>query len=371
MDVAPLFRRSTTRSALIGALIVCLALGVSAFVPGAARSAPASRCAASAGKNRVAASPGAALLGLSSSDLTRELTAARDAGVWSVRFDVDWSRIEPTRGARTWAATDRVVQAISGLGMCPMGVIGYTPTWAADSADGPTDSHFHPRDPQVFAAFVADAAYRYRNSIATWEIWNEPNTANFFKPSPNASTYGKLLAASYRAVKSVSTGLSVISGGMAPAVDNGRDIAPITFLKGLYANGFRTAFDAVGMHPYTYPAMPDDPTTRSWSAAQQMWDMHDVIVAGGDTGKLIWMTEFGAPTGTSSVAVSDAAQAQTVRTVLQAGRDVAWLGPAFVYSIRDAGTDLTDPEQNFGLLHRDFSPKPAYTVVKQFGVGSV
>jgi hypothetical protein len=94
--------------------------------------------------------------------------------------------------------------------------------------------------------------------------------------------------------------------------------------------------------------------------------MHDVMIDGGDARKPIWITECGAPTGTAPVAVSEETQAQTVRIMLRAARDVAWLGPAFVYSIRDSGTDRSDPEQNFGILRRDFSPKPAYSVVRGF-----
>ena len=118
------------------------------------------------------------------------------------------------------------------------------------------------------------------------------------------------------------------------------------------------------MHPYTYPALPTDPTTASWSAFQQLTPMRAVMVAGGDTAKLIWLTEFGAPTGTDPTSVTEAFQAQTISVVLQTARDTAWLGPAFLYNIRDSGTDLTDREQNFGMLKRDFTPKAGYAALQ-------
>ena len=98
--------------------------------------------------------------------------------------------------------------------------------------------------------------------------------------------------------------------------------------------------------------------------------MRDIIVPSGDIAKRIWLTEFGAPTGTARVAVTEDVQAQTASIVLLVARVVEWFGPAFVYSIRDAGTDQADFEQNFGILRRDFTPKQAYGTVSQLGWSS-
>jgi hypothetical protein len=79
----------------------------------------------------------------------------------------------------------------------------------------------------------------------------------------------------------------------------------------------------------------------------------------GDGRKKIWITEFGAPTGSGPYAVSDEAQATAV---LQARRQVQkwdWAGPLIYYELVDGGTDPTDVEQNFGVLRVDLSPKPA------------
>jgi hypothetical protein len=312
------------------------------------------------------ASPGAGFLYLSNSDQAAEVDAAKKAGIRTVRIDVDWSAIETSPGVFNWSSTDRAMAAVASAGMCPLGLIGFTPKWATNPADNATDSHYRPKDPARYGQFVRTAALRYRSTVSAWEIWNEPNTLNFFKPTTDAAYYTQLLKAGYAAVKGVNSTLGVISAGMAPATDNGRDIAPLTFLAGMYDAGARGSFDAVGMHPYTYPYLPNDPSTSSFSAAQQMWPMHDIMVNRGDGAKRIWMTEFGAPTGTSPRAVTPQTQADTVRIVLDAAKGTSWLGPAYVYSIRDAGSDLTDPEQNFGLLHRDFAPKPAYQVMASY-----
>jgi polysaccharide biosynthesis protein PslG len=358
------FPRSRSPIAVIS---VCLTI-IGCTVVGAAPAFAATRnCTPTDFKGRIGASQGGSLMSLNDQDLDRTLTAARTAGVWALRVDVDWSVIERTRGKQDWANTDRVISAIIAHGICPHALVTYTPLWAADPADQPNSPYFRPKDPNLFAAFARTAATRYRNRIFLWEIWNEPNIVNFYRPKPDVVAYAKLLAASYTAIKSVNPAVGVISGGFAPAVDNGSDIAPITFLRQMYQVGANRYLDAVGMHPYCYPALPNDPSTSSWNAAQQMWPMHDIMNAAGEGWKTIWMTEAGAPTGTAPVAVTEQVQAQTFQILMQAANDVQWLGPAYVYSIRDAGTNPADIEQNFGIVRYDYTPKAAYAVVRQFG----
>ncbi|OMC29665.1 hypothetical protein A5740_17280 [Mycobacterium sp. GA-1841] len=363
--------RSKSRKWLwIGLILLCGLTLVAGLLTVRTCAAKTADCAPAAAKGRVGGSDGAGMLTMSDEDLARELSAARDAGMWSIRVDFDWSRIEPVPGQRDWSTTDRVVEAVLRFGMCPLGLVGYAPPWAVSPALRAPDGHARPADPAQFAEFAAAAARRYLDSVSVWEVWNEPNTESFFKPVPDAGAYGQLLALTYPAIKAVDNDLWVLSGGLAPAHDHGDDIAPLTFLSALYANGQNRYFDAVAMHPYSYPELPDAPDTVEWNAAQQMWKLRDVMIAGGDSAKSIWITECGAPTGTSDVAVSEAEQAQTLRIVLQAAREVPWIGPTFVYSIRDAGEDLSDPEQNFGILQYDFAPKQAYRVVAEFGTSA-
>jgi polysaccharide biosynthesis protein PslG len=198
-------------------------------------------------------------------------------------------------------------------------------------------------------------------------VWNEPNTVNYFHPRPDAIRYGMLLAATYRAIKAVEPDATVLSGGLAPAEDNGKDIAPLSFLRSMYSTGANRYFDAFAIHPYTYPALPNDPSTSEWNTAQRMWQMRDVMVAGGDAGKSVWITECGAPTGTGRRAVSEQLQAETLRMILATAENTPWIAGAYVYSMRDSGTDLGDIEQNFGILKHDFTAKAAYDVVTKFG----
>ncbi|MGA9869675.1 MAG: endo-1,4-beta-xylanase [Rhodococcus sp. (in: high G+C Gram-positive bacteria)] len=337
-------------------------------MPSAVNAAPVTadgRCSGMSAAPRIGGSPGASLGALSDADLARELGLARDAGMFGVRVDIDWSIIEPTRGRFNWANTDRVLNAIVAHGMCPLGIIGYTPQWArVPAASG--DSHSRPADPNVFANFVGTVVQRYRAKMNLWEVWNEPNIVGFFKPAPDVTAYSLLLRAAYQKIKQLQPASTVLSGGLAPATNNGTNIDPTTYLSEMYRLGANRYFDAFNLHPYTYPALPNDPSTAEWNTAMKLWPMRDIMVAGRDSAKQIWLTEFGAPTGTAPNAVTEQVQADTVGIIMDAVLGNSWIGPAYVYSTRDSGTNLADPEQNFGLLRRDFSPKSAYTRVADF-----
>lgn len=350
---------------------LAVSLTLASVFPATAAAAPVTsdgRCSGMSSAPRVGSSPGATLGGLSAVDLDRELTLARDAGMFSVRVDMDWSMIEPVRGRFDWTTTDRVFDAIVSHGMCPLGIIGYTPRWAR-VPEAIDDSHSRPANPDTYAAFAKTVVQRYRDRTNLWEIWNEPNIVGFFKPAPDVAAYSALLRAGYRAVKQMQPNSTVLSGGLAPAVNNGTDIDPTTYLSEMYRLGANQYFDAFNLHPYTYPALPNDPSTADWNTAMKLWPMRDIMIAGGDSAKQIWLTEFGAPTGTAPNAVTEQVQSDTVGIILDAVLGNSWIGPAYVYSLRDAGTNAADPEQNFGLLRRDFSPKIAYGKVVDFTTG--
>lgn len=362
-------RASLSVVPMLVTLAISVVLVVSAAVlPAVARADPATsdgRCSSVSSGPRIGVSPGATIGSISDADLDHELNLARDAGAFSVRLDIDWSTIESARGRFNWANTDRVINAVVAHGMCPLGIIGYTPQWARVLAAA-GDSHSRPANPDTYAAFVGTVVQRYRDRMNLWEVWNEPNIVGFFKPKPDPTAYSLMLRAAYRAIKAAQPDSTVLSGGLAPAVDNGTNIAPKTFLSAMYNVGGNQYFDAFNIHPYTYPYLPNDPSTSDWSTAQAMWPMRDIMIAGGDSAKQMWITEFGAPTGTASNAVTEQVQSDTIGIVMDAVLGNAWLGPAFVYSLRDAGTNAADPEQNFGLLRRDFSPKLAYGRVDSF-----
>ena len=182
---------------------------------------------------------------------------------------------------------------------------------------------------------------------------------------PNVARYAQLLKLAYEALKSADPSARVLSGGLSPHGFYGQideeGMNPLTFLERMYTAGARRSFDALAWHPFNFPYGFG---FAKWSAWSQMTrttpSARSILREHGDGAKKIWATEFGFPTGSTSRDVSEAKQAQLLKKSLNELVRRSWAGPAFVYSYRDSGMNDRNVEQNFGVVHYDYSPKPAY-----------
>lgn len=309
--------------------------------------------------SHVGFSPGAEILWASPADQARELDLMAATGAHWIRIDFPWPSVEPSRGSWNWAPFDAIVQAAHQRGMEIVGLAGYAPAWAATT--GPVTQP--PVDAAAYGAFVGALAARYGPlGVHVWELWNEPNLRGAWGATPNATAYTALLKTGAAAARAADPLARILSGGLAPATDagDGSEVSPVTFVKGIYSAGGGPSLDAVAMHPYSYPALPRDPSTASWNTYERLPLIYDVMATNGDGSKQIWLTEFGAPTGTATGAVSLTLQATMAREGLLGMAGWSWAGPVFWYAARDRGTDAADREANFGLVRHDFTKKPAF-----------
>ena len=312
-------------------------------------------------------STGGAIQNEDATTLGRDLDGIAGTRTRWVRVDINWAQIQGGGpSSYYWAAVDRVVQGATARGIKVLGTILYTPAWARPSG---TSASYGP-DPSQYAAFAATAARHYAAmGVHAYEIWNEPNNVAFWTPKPDPAAYTRMLKAAYAAIKGADAQATVVTGGTAPEPSDGTQVAPVDFLRGIYANGGGGSFDAVGHHPYCFPAYAGDP--QSWSAWYQMYgtspSLRSVMVANGDGAKKIWATEFGAPTNgpSGSQYVSEATQAQMLTGAYQLYSTYDWGGPLFFYQGRDQGTSTNSNENFFGFLRADFSAKPSYTAYQQ------
>jgi hypothetical protein len=102
--------------------------------------------------------------------------------------------------------------------------------------------------------------------------------------------------------------------------------------------------------------------------AQTTPSARSLMLGRGDGAQQIWAREFGAPTGTTTRDVSEASQAKLVTDSYTQLKSWSWAGPGLFYSYHDNGTNTTDVEQNFGIVHYDWTPKLAYTAYQAAAV---
>jgi hypothetical protein len=197
--------------------------------------------------------------------------------------------------------------------------------------------------------------------VHTYEIWNEPNHSFFWPSGINAADYGDLLKHAATAIRSVDSSSKIVLGGLSKN-DAG-------YLSQLYSLGFRKYFDIVAVHPYTGGVSPKLCWNKNGKPAPDAFcgirTVRDVMVANYDSAKPIWLTEFGVSTAPVTYGVSEAAQAQYLQDATDMLREsYPYVEQAFYFSLRNIADHPLDLAGNSGLLHRDFSPKPAWATFK-------
>jgi hypothetical protein len=288
---------------------------------------------------------------VSEMQMDQELDALARAGANSVRVDVTWSALEPEPGQYSpsyLSRMDEFFAAAQALGLKVVATVAATPSWA--SAGGAW--YDAPSDPSTFGQVAQFITSRYGPDLAAVEAWNEPNhPGNLVAPDGDlAGTYAAMLKAFYSGAKAGDPNVPVLAGALA--------YADVPFLQQLYADGIQGHYDGLSVHPYADGAAPSN-TTVTHSFIGQIQALHSAQLAAGDHTP-IWVTEFGWPVGTSAGANTEAQQADYVQQAFQLVNSYSYVQAALVYQLRDMATDPANPEDNFGLLTEDFTPRPAY-----------
>ncbi len=320
---------------------------------------------------------GDTLIWMNKAQIVNELNTIKQLGVGWIRIDLDWNDIQPDRADQYgWYNFDQIVSAANARGIKVLPIIAYTPPWARPS-NCTESEQCAPASDNQFAKFAQTAAERYSaKGIHTWEIWNEPNLGGSWKPTPDPKSYAELLKTTYSAIKHADKHATVVSGGLGPLDGVPVSVNQLDFLAAMYADGARPYFDALGYHPYSFPAPPSYVVNwSSWSMMSALpRSLRSIMAANHDSRKQIWITEFGAPTnGRRAVAtsnnynfsaspdhVSEAFQSETLKQAIGQFKKTSWLGAFFWYDYQDLGTSRDTNENFFGLIKHDGVKKPAF-----------
>lgn len=294
------------------------------------------------------------------------------SGIGSIRQPFSWHEIERTEGTWTWRSHDQFVADTARRGIEVLPILFGAPDFAARAnPDGTRDGGFYPpADNARFADFAARVVRRYGRDgefwkaypsvpyrpITSWEVWNEPNGSEFWRTGVDGADYARLLIAASGAIKAVDPAAFVVSGGL-PSMGGDHDaIRP--YLDAMYRAGAGPAMDAVGLHPYA-------PTPARM--LDIVWGARQVMNRYGDTGKKLWLTEYGYPTGGPFSDYTQAEEGQTAMIVESArraagARDRLGIGKLVYYSLSDL--PVWTGGQEFwglycGLFRVDGHPKPA------------
>lgn len=193
------------------------------------------------------------------------------------RCDFWWHRIEQKPGEFVWKDYDVAVDTYAKAGVHVLPILCYDAAWH------PGQSPNTPEYREEYGRFVYETVKHFRGRISAYEIWNEPNGAQYWRPKPDAGVYAELLKVVYREAKRADPTITVVGGAVA-----GMDWP---FIEGMLKAGAASAMDAISVHPYQGNLGSTGP--EAGHLAADLRRLKDLLKQYGATKARIWITEMG------------------------------------------------------------------------------
>jgi hypothetical protein len=273
-----------------------------------------------------------------------------------------WNQIEPVEGRRNWTRTDSIVEELRAAGIEPLLVVSGSPSWANGVPESTPRHEFHVPPLGValdawlhdYGDFLAEAVRRYHDFVRRWEIWNEPNLSQFWRPRPDPVAYRQVYESLRATILRVDPTAEVAVGGLGGlSATSAPSITGLEFLRRLIHT--KPPIEAVAIHPYAHdhPPWVHVPNENNFDNIKRV---HNQLLADGERAS-IWVTEW----GWSSATVGDARQALYVKRSLQMLEHRYRFVRVATYFL-----DHDLPPRFFqGLLDEHLNPKPAARVFRR------
>lgn len=237
--------------------------------------------------------------------------------------------------------------------------------------------------PDDFAAWAAALAHRYdgNSRVVSAQVTNEANFALSADSSDGGYTYVK--DALIKGVEAVHAQL--VSDGAAARFKVGFNWFyrgdPMseknfwTYLRDTGGPSFIAALDWVGLDAYPGTIfLPLEPPGGYYNGmVNALSTLHDCLMAYATIDKPIYVEETGFITeGPDPSIKGPAVQLQALQELTSAVRDYAGVYGVTDFrwfDLRDADSGSPNPQQHYGLLYSDYSPKPAFCAYAEVVTG--
>jgi Glycosyl hydrolases family 39 len=281
------------------------------------------------------------------------LQKVKDAGIKWIRTGANWAAVEATKGTYDWNQLDRTISYADSNDLSVLFVIAYTPGWANNNR-----GIKYPADNVAeWENFVRIVVNRYKDRVKYWNIWNEPNSEEFFGEGKDLFVQKVFLPAA-RVIRSTDPSAFIV----------GPELAHLTSIN--YEWYFWMKYileeagdyiDIISHHIYknegVYYIYELLETGESLIPSVQQ-----IIEETGNQSKPFWITETGWDTATFSEEI----QSERYLNMLKERRIKSYPNKIFFYEIKDDPATGITP---WGILRIDLSEKAAYTVYKDFIAG--
>ena len=285
-------------------------------------------------------------------DLEKSISLMQEAGVGWVRVDFLWGDIEPLEGEFDFAKYDNIVQRLRTKGIHILGILHYSADWASSCGQW----NCPPKDNKLFVNYASKVIQRYKGQVKYWELWNEPDSATYWKEQDGLKSYCVLLKEVYTAAKQIDPECKILNGGMANGLGS---------INRLYDNGAKDYFDILNIHFFQTPL--HDGAIKAVASYPKL--AYKIMQRNGDGHKKIWVTEIGCPGVKMGLAVdnwwmgknpNERQQAEWTKQVYAELLKNSQVEKIFWAFFRDTKDHWDNGVDYFGLLRWGFSRKPSF-----------
>jgi len=297
----------------------------------------------------------------------------------------DFEARDPAAYGAAFARLDRLLDAADARGIAvQLTLTGPVPRWATR---GRRDQLTEP-DARAFGAFAEAVGRRYRDRVAIWSIWNEPNQPQFLLPQyrdgrpASPRIYRRLYLAGHQGLVRSGNGRDTILLGETSPIGNARRVVePLDFLRGTLClderyrkrrGCARLPAGGYAHHPYTKRAgptfVPPDADDVTIGVLTRLTRALDRAARAGaiPRGLELYLTEFGIQSTPDRLAgVSLAQQAEYLAISERIAYFNSRVAAMSQYLLRDDRPREGSRAERYsgfesGLRRWDGRPKPSY-----------
>ena len=310
-------------------------------------------------------------------DLDRLLPFIDELGVGWVRDEVYWEQVEPEKGRLVVPAhLKRWTDAVAQKGIRIVLVF-----------NGGHKAYEDRYDPEGYSRAAAFLARELKGKVQAIEVLNEPANFGYSKfyggrwngweadktVSPWVGRYVTLLNTAAKAIKAAVPEMKVIGLG---------SVAPVNFRQ--IQMGLAPEVDGIVDHPYSFRTVPEllpfaategilerdgmATADRRGSFSSQM-SMYRELAAKHGRARELWLTEWGFPNHIEREAKQYAGYTSEAQAKYALRRFAQTLGlgieVSIWYDLWEDGNNPYEAEHRFGMIARNYEPKPVYQAVQR------
>lgn len=308
--------------------------------------------------------------------IQRTLQMVREMGApWIVEY-FPWPYIEPAEGRFTWGHSDVVIEQAQNQGLTVIARLGWVPAWARPDPDEQetTLTYLDAEHYDDFAHFVAAFVARYRGRVNHIIIWNEPNLSFEWGYRPvDPQGYVALLRAVYPRAHAANPEVSVLAGALAPTLEpqgGAAGLNDLAYLARMYQAGAGPYFDGLAAHAYGLTSPPQEPPAPGSLNFRRVELLRQAMVAHGDAGKPVYVTEAGwndHPRWTGAVRPAQRIE-YTVGAYEWARSHWPWCACVAMWAFRYPAPTLSYQDY-YAFVTTDFEPRVIYLEVQEYTGG--